>query len=247
MAAVDDARLTVSELRDQVAEAGGILHRLGLVDYLGHCSARIPDSDHVVIKPKHSPRTRSPERLGPEDMVVIDLNGELVEGTEQPPSERFLHTEIYQARPDVRAVVHTHQPASTVLGVLGTPLRPVLHVQSVLTDGGRIGTWPHSRLVTTPELGRALASALGDGALCHLRGHGIVSVAGDVPRATVTAIALEQLAEANLRILQTGLPPQVIDDEELAELRGTVAPVAGRWAYYRQLLEADGPRPVPAP
>lgn len=251
MTAVDDVRPIVSELRDQVAQAGGILHRLGLVDYLGHCSARIPGTDHLVIKPKHSPRTRSPERLHPDDLIVIDLDGEPVEspagGAERPPAERFIHTEIYRARPDVLAVVHTHQPAGTLLGVLGAPLLPVLHVQSVLTDGGRIATWPHSRLVTTPELGGRLAAALGDAGLCHLRGHGIVSVAGDVPRATVTAIALEQLAEANLRILQTGLRPQVIDDDELSELRDTVAPVAGRWAYYRQLLETGDGHPLPHP
>jgi ribulose-5-phosphate 4-epimerase/fuculose-1-phosphate aldolase len=240
MTAVDDVRPLVSELREQVAQAGGILHHLGLVDYLGHCSARIPGTDRIVIKPMHSPRTRSPERLGPADMVVIDLDGELVEGAERPPSERFIHTEIYRARPDVHAVVHTHQPSSTLLGVVGAPLLPLLHVQSVLTDGGRIQAWPHSRLVTTPELGRRLAAALGDATLCHLRGHGIVSVAADVPRATVAAIALEQLAEANLRVLQTGLTPQVIVDDELAELRGTVAPADGRWAYYRQLVEEAG-------
>lgn len=235
MTTVSEDHATKLELRTQVAEAGGILHYLGLVDYLGHCSARVPGTDQVVIKPKHSPRTRSPRQLDPADMVVIDLDGELVEGHELPPSERFIHTEIYRARPDVHAVVHTHQSASTILGVLGAPLKPVLHVQSVLTDGGRIATWPFSALVTTAELGGRLAAALGDAPLCHLQGHGIVSVADDLPRATVTAIALEQLAEANLRILQTGLAPRVIEHEELAGLRQTLAPIEGRWAYYRQL------------
>ncbi|HEX3792801.1 MAG TPA: class II aldolase/adducin family protein [Pseudonocardiaceae bacterium] len=237
MTAVDDAHKIGVELRTQVAQAGQILHHLGLVDYLGHCSARVPGTDLVVIKPKHSPRTRSPEQLGPAEMIVINLDGELVEGVERPPAELFIHTEIYRGRPDVRAVVHTHQPTASVLGLLDAPLKPLLHVPSVLTNGGRIEKWPVSRLVTTPELGRQLVAALGDSALCHLQGHGIVSVADTMQRATVIAIALEQLAEANLRVLQTGLTPRVISDDELADLGTTVAPVAGRWAYYLQLVE----------
>lgn len=227
------------ELREQVALAGAVLHHQGLVDYLGHCSVRVPGTDRVVIKPKHSTTTRSPGRLGAEHMIVIDLDGHLVEGDEQPPAEFFIHTEIYRARPDVTAVVHTHQPAATLLGVIGAELLPVLHVPSVLTEGGRVATWECPLLVTDRELGGQLAAALGGAQLCHLTGHGIVSVADDLRRATVAAIAFEQLAQANLTILQTGRAPRVITPEELDELRRTVATVDGRWAYYVQLLGAD--------
>lgn len=227
-----------AELRDLVATAGRILDNQGLVDYLGHCSARIPGTDLVVIKPKHSPSIRSFSALGPGDMVVVDLDGELVKGSNLPPSETRLHTEIYRARPDVAAVVHTHQPSSTLLGVIGAELLPVLHVPSVLTNGGTIATWPCPLLVTTPRLGRELAAALGPGALCHLQGHGIVSVAADLRRATVAAVALEQLAEANLRILQTGQTPRVITPDELDQLSADMASVDGRWAYYLELADA---------
>lgn len=225
-------------LRQQVAEAGAILHHLGIVDYLGHCSARIAGTDTLVIKPKHSTRTRSPEQLGGADMSVIDLDGELIEGTELPPAELFIHTEIYRARPDVNAVVHTHQPAATTLGLLDAKLKPLLHVPTILTGGAHINTWPVSRLVTDIELGQDLAAALGDAPLCHLQGHGIVSVASDLPRATVAAIALEQLARTNLDVLHTGLEPRQIAAEEIDSLRQTLAPIAGRWAYYRQLIGA---------
>lgn len=227
---------TETELRELVATAGRILYQQGLTDYLGHCSARVPGTDRVVIKPKHSVTVRSPGELGPADMIVIDLDGNLVEGSDAPPSECFIHTEIYRARPDVQAVVHTHQRAATLLGVVGADLLPVLHVPAVLTDGGTMPAWPCPLLVTDRELGRKLAAALGTAGLCHLQGHGIVSAAADVQRATVTAIALEQLAEANLTILQTGLSPRVITQGELDELRGAVASIGGRWAYYVQLL-----------
>lgn len=233
------AGVTERELRELVATAGRVLYRQGLVDYLGHCSARVPGTDRVIIKPKHSPRVMSPAALGPDGMVVIDLDGNLLEGSDPPPSERFIHTEIYRARPDVLAVAHTHQRAATLLGVIGADLLPVLHVPAVLTDGGAVATWPCPLLVTSPELGRELAAQLGGGSLCHLQGHGIVSVAADVPRAAVTAVALEQLAEANLTILQTGRSPRVISPAELDGLRGSVASIGGRWAYYVQQLEGE--------
>jgi ribulose-5-phosphate 4-epimerase/fuculose-1-phosphate aldolase len=224
------------ELRELVATAGRVLYQQGLTDYLGHCSARVPGTDRVVIKPKHSKTVRSPGELGPGDMIVIDLDGNLLEGSDAPPAECFIHTEIYRARPDAAAVVHTHQKAATLLGVVGGDLLPVLHVPAVLTDGGTMPAWPCPLLVTSPELGRKLAAALGTASLCHLQGHGIVSVAADIRRAAVTAVAVEQLAEANLAILQTGLSPRVITPGELNELREAVASIDGRWAYYVQLL-----------
>lgn len=231
-----------ARLRHDVAVAGAILHRQGLVDYLGHCSARVPGTDLVVIKPKHSPRTRSPELLDGSHMIVIDLDGTLVEGEELPPAELYIHTEIYRRRPDVRAVVHTHQPEATLLGVVGGDLLPLLHVPAVLTGGGRMPTWGSPVLVTTAQLGAELAQALGDAPLCHLQGHGIVSVAQDIKWATLAAIAVEQLAVANLRVLQMGRTPRVISDEELANLRSTVASVDGRWAYYVEQLQVAGTR-----
>jgi ribulose-5-phosphate 4-epimerase/fuculose-1-phosphate aldolase len=228
------------DLRELVALAGRVLYQQGLADYLGHCSARVPGTDRIVIKPKHSTRVHSLGSLRAADMIIVDLGAAQLGSGEPPPAETRLHTEIYRARPDVGAVVHTHQTSSTLLGVIGADLLPVLHIPAVLTAGGSIATWPCPLLVNTPELGRSLAAALGDGSLCHLQGHGIVSVAGDIKTAAVTAVALEQLAEANLRILQTGRAPRVITGAELAGLAAAAAPVDGRWSYYLQLLEGNG-------
>jgi ribulose-5-phosphate 4-epimerase/fuculose-1-phosphate aldolase len=225
-----------AELRSLVAASGKILYHQGLVDYLGHCSIRVPGTDRIIIKPKHSPTIRGLGSVGPDDMLVIDVDGRVLEGDAKPPAEACIHTEIYRARPDVTAVVHTHQPESTLLGVIGAELMPVLHVQSVLTNGGRIANWPCPLLVTTPELGQDLAKALGEESLCHLQGHGIVSVAADIRLATVAAIALEQLAQANLQILQTGRSPRLITSEELGELTTALASIEGRWAYYLEQL-----------
>jgi L-ribulose-5-phosphate 4-epimerase len=225
---------TEGELRELVAQAGRVLHALGLVDYLGHCSARVPGTDRVVIKPKHSPTVRGMHRLGAERMITVDLDGTMVAGSDPPPAEVFIHTEIYRARPDVRAVVHTHQPAATLMGVIGAPILPLLHVHSTFVDG-EVPLWPCPLLVVDPALGGQLATALGQARYCHLQGHGIVSVAGSVQAATVGAVMLEHLAETNLRVLQTGREPRVIPPEEIEALKRDAAGVEGRWAYYRQL------------
>ena len=225
------------ELRELVATSGQILYEQQLVDYLGHSSARVPETDHVVIKPKHSPTTRGMHTLTADDMIVIDLDGNLVEGIEKPPAEAYIHTEIYRARDDVMAVVHTHQPTATLMGVMSAEILPVLHVQAGLVGGEEIPVWPCPLLVTNPGRGRDLAAALGDANVGHLQGHGIVSVAADVKTATIQAIMLEQLAKANLRILQAGRTPRVITAEEIAQLQREMAPVEGRWAYYLQLVD----------
>jgi L-ribulose-5-phosphate 4-epimerase len=231
------------ELRELVAASGQVLYEQKLVDYLGHSSARVPGTERVVIKPKHSPKTRGMHTLTVDDMIVIDLDGNLVEGNEEPPAETYIHTEIYRARDDVMAVVHTHQPTATLMGVMNAEILPVLHVQAGQLGGDEIPVWPCALLVTNPERGRDLAAALGDSNVGHLQGHGIVSVAADVKTATVQAIMLEQLAEANLRILLAGRRPRVIPSDEIAELQREMAPVEGRWAYYLQLVhERRGPR-----
>lgn len=226
-------------LRELVAEAGQVLSRLGLVDYLGHCSARVPGTDRLVIKPKHSPTVRGMHRLTGADMIVVDMDGRLLVGQDPPPAEVFIHAEIYRARPDVGAVVHTHQTSATLMGVIEAPILPILHVESVFVREP-VPVWPCPLLVTSRELGSDLAAALGDARFCHLQGHGIVSVAETIPDATVAASMLERLSEANLRVLQAGHQPRVISDAEIDQLSREAAPVGGRWAYFRQLVE-DSP------
>jgi ribulose-5-phosphate 4-epimerase/fuculose-1-phosphate aldolase len=222
------------EQRELLATACHILFKLGLSDYLGHPSARL-DADRVLIKPKHSPRIRGMDTMRPEDMVVIDLSGKLLEGEDEPPSERFIHTEIYRARPDVISVVHTHQPMATLLGIVGLPILPLLHVESVVVERQPIPTFACAELIVSSEQGAGVAQALGDHRVCHLQGHGIVSVADTVQEATLGAIHLERLAEVNYRVAQLGREPRIIPHNEIEALKTQLASPAGRWAYYAEL------------
>jgi len=222
------------ELRHLLAQSCAILYRQGLTDYMGHPSARIPGTDKILLKPRHSTRIRAMDQVRPEDMIIIDLEGNVVEGDLGPPAERFIHTCIYKARPEVQSVIHTHQPMATIMGIAEQPILPILHVESPLVEFG-VPIWPCAKLVTDNELGDQLAQALGDHPTAILQGHGIVSVADTVQDATIGAIHLEHLAEANYRVLAINKKPRVIPPEEMRQLKERGVGVDVRWAYYAEL------------
>jgi L-ribulose-5-phosphate 4-epimerase len=228
------ADLTEAQLRLLLADSCSILFRLGLTDYMGHPSVRVPGTDRVLIKPRHSLRIRAQDRVRPEDMIVIDLDGNLIEGKDGPPAERFIHTCIYRARPDVQSVVHTHQPMATIMGVAGEPILPILHVQAALVER-TVPVWPCAKLVTDDDLGGQLASALGDHTVCLMQGHGIVSASASVQEATIAAIHLEHLADANYKVLAINRRPRVIPPEEIRQLTERGVGYDVRWAYYAEL------------
>src|SRR5579871_762448 len=225
---------TESHLRTLLADCCRILFRLGLTDYMGHPSVRIPGTDHILIKPRHSLRIRAQDRLTPEDMVIIDLDGKLIEGRDGPPSERFIHTCIYRSRPDVQAIVHTHQPMATLMGIASQPILPILHVESPLVERP-VPIWPCAKLVTDDDLGQQLATALGHHAVCLLQGHGIVSVAASIQEAAIGAIHLEHLADANYKVLAINKKPRVIPSDEIRQLKASGVGVDVRWAYYAEV------------
>ncbi|MBI2756065.1 MAG: class II aldolase/adducin family protein [Chloroflexi bacterium] len=224
------------ETRERVATACAVLFRLGLTDYLGHPSMRVPGTEYVAIKPRHSEAIRAMGSIQPDEVAVIDLDGKLVAGTHHPPGERFIHTGIYRARPDVSAVVHTHQSLATIFGVVQKEILPILHVEAPLVARG-IPTYPSPELIEDAERGAAVAAALGDYDLCHLQGHGIVTVAKTVEEATIAAIHLERLARANYMAAQIGGTPRVIPTDEIERLHAPMVGYKVRWAYYTSLVE----------
>jgi L-ribulose-5-phosphate 4-epimerase len=171
-------------------------------------------------------------------MVIIDLDGKFLEGNDAPPSERFIHTCIYRARPDVQAIIHTHQPAATIMSIADMPILPVLHVESPLVERP-VPMWPCAKLVTDNDLGDQVAETLGDHTVCLLQGHGIVSVANTVQEAAIGAIHLEHLAEANYKVLAIGRQPRTIPPDEIHQLAATGVNWDVRWAYYAERAGVD--------
>jgi L-fuculose-phosphate aldolase len=173
--------------------------------------------------------------MRPDQMVIVDLDGNLIEGTDKAPSETVLHTEAYRARPDVGGVVHTHQMMATSFGIAGKEIRAVLHVDSpVLLNGQPFFEAPD--LIMKPEEGEAVAQSLGKATFCHLRNHGIVVVGGTIEEATLNCIHLERLAQAEYNATQLG-HVNVISWDKVRDLTRQIQGPAGRWAYYKALVE----------
>ncbi len=174
--------------------------------------------------------------VGPERIVVIDLDGNLIEGDEAPPAERFIHTEIYRARPDVGGVVHTHQMLTTVFGIVEREILPILSVEAPLMAKG-MPIYPSPDLICTAERGKEVAAVIDKGEICHLQGHGIVTASPTVEEATLAAIHLDRLAQANYLAAALGTP-KVISPEQIRQmLAGPRVGYKVRWSYYASLVE----------
>jgi L-fuculose-phosphate aldolase len=180
--------MTTDELRSAVVEAAREMLRLGLVaGTSGNASARV--GEEVLI----TPADLSYEQMSEDDLVAIGIDGEAAEGQREPSSERRVHLAIYAARPDVRAVVHTHSVHATAWSFLGEPLDTGTE-ELAAAAGGEVLT---ARFATTgtDELAATVVEALGDRRAALLARHGVVGV-GETPAAALgTCVALERQAQ----------------------------------------------------
>lgn len=236
MAQTYDPKL-VQDLKEKVALSCRVLYHLGLADYMGHPSARIPDSNLAVIKPRFSLDIRGMSEMTAEHMIIVDLDGNLVEGDFAPPGETSIHTEIYRARSDVQSVVHTHQTMSTAFGMVDRPLLPLIHVESELV-AREIPVYPHGWLITSRARGEAMVQALGDHRILHLQNHGVVITGPTVENATVDTISLERLANMNYITAALG-KARPMTPEDMDQVMREKQPVASRWAYYTSLVDQN--------
>ncbi|WP_028933545.1 class II aldolase/adducin family protein [Pseudonocardia spinosispora] len=206
---------------EQIALACRVLAHQGLAeDILGHVSVR-GDDDTLSVRCR-GPRERGLLFTEAEDVHRIEL-----EGTPRPPAgyavpnELPIHREILLARPDVRVVVHVHPPAVVAADLAGLPLRPIIGAYNIpamrLADRG-IPVYPRGVLISSSELGKALAGTLGDAPVCVLRGHGIVATGETVAQAVVRALNLESLARMTLHATSSGNPVPELSEEDIAEL-----------------------------
>ena len=187
-----------SSLKQQLVDAIGMLARAEIVDHSGHGSAR-RDAASFYINSAASTRGA----LTIDDIVAVDLDGNLVEGSARPPFEFHIHSEIYRARPDVQAVLHTHPRWSTFLTMAGAPYQ-VVYAQGALLAGIPL---VDSRLsVNTRSMGERVAAALGPHPAVLLKSHGAVIVGSDLVECFALAAYLEENAYRQYMAMQIGTP-----------------------------------------
>lgn len=234
MATDDSKKETVQELKEKIATGCRILAKLGLADYLGHVSARVPETDYVLIKARGTDLGNLLE-MTPERVVMVDLEANYVDGKYRAPAETKLHTEVFKARPDVMGLAHTHQQISTAFGASDKPILPMLGVMSVVC-ARPLPVYRSSLKVVSTEQGAAVARVLGDAVGCHLKNHGVLLTGKSVEEAVINAIWLEMQAKMTLLTTIIGTPsPQ--SPEEVKLNAEQADPIAGRWRYYVSLLD----------
>jgi L-fuculose-phosphate aldolase len=221
----------VGALKRQLAECIRMLERADIIDFNGHCSIRIGD-DRILINQGNCQRSR----ITAADIVTIDMEGRLIEGAGNPPLEFHLHTGVYRARKDVKAVVHAHPKWSTYLSMTGHAYLPVF-AQGVLLGDAPVLDTPTS--INTREMADRLAAVLGDRPAALMKSHGAVTVGASIVEAFVLAVYLEENAQRQYMALQIG-KPYVFDaeDQRMAREKLWSASLFQRtWDHYKAKLE----------
>lgn len=186
-------------IRERLATCTRIFAMQGLLGMFGHISAFLPDTQRVIICPgagADKANTRA------ENMLILDLDGRLLEGSGSLPREWPIHTELHRARQDALAVAHCHAHYSTLFAIASRPLRPVTMGGAIFTDG--VPVYPETEFIDTPEHGRRLVQVIGERRAALLRCHGFVSVASSVEGMLHTSLVLEDNARKAVEALPLG-------------------------------------------
>jgi ribulose-5-phosphate 4-epimerase/fuculose-1-phosphate aldolase len=209
-----------------VVLANHILADQGVVDGFGHVSIRDPADPNKFLMA----RSMAPELVTPADVLEHDLEGNTTApATTKLYLERFIHAEIYRARPDVMAIVHCHSPSLIPFAATGVPLKPIYHMSSFLGSG--VPVWEIHKaangstdmLVRNSELGRALAKSLGNHVAVLMRGHGAVIVGKDVQQAVFRAVYTQMNAQLQTQAMALGAKITFLDAEEAKKSEETNA------------------------
>jgi ribulose-5-phosphate 4-epimerase/fuculose-1-phosphate aldolase len=226
-------------LLDDLVAANRILYNEGVVDGFGHVSAR-HDTDPARFL---LARSMAPGLVTAGDIMEFDLGGDALDPRGRTLYvERFIHSEIYKAYPEINAIVHSHSPSIIPFGATNVPLRPIYHMSSFLGGGvpvfeiRKAGGPATDMLIRDPELGAALARKLGAAAVVLMRGHGDVVVGDSVKQVVFRAIYTEINAKLQAEALRLGQGAvNFLNAEEAAASSATNNAVLGRaWELWKQ-------------
>lgn len=241
----------IESLKQKVALGNRILFHQGLADYHGHLSARIPGSRKLLIKPVLAPLGT----ITSKDIIEVDID-EYKEMCEEnwakagnikkeiklkiPPRETMIHAAIYEARPEIGSVVHTHQPVATAFSIGGTPILPIYNQAAPFAPETPI--FPSPRLIYTVQDGIEVSQALGNRTALLLQGHGIVTVGEGVEHAASNAIYLERAAHMQWIASCVGKPVKMPEKDIQVMKEMTTARSYHAFAYFASLLKGKGGR-----
>jgi ribulose-5-phosphate 4-epimerase/fuculose-1-phosphate aldolase len=229
------------ELVEDLVAANRTLARLGVLDAFGHISVRDPRDPHRYLMS----RSIAPESVAADDILLLDLDSQTVDPKDEGKllyRERFIHGEIYKARPDVNAVVHSHSPTVVPFTVTRAKLRQLLHNAGFLGLGVPLFEIRKSTgdgtdlMILTPNLGKDLAKQLGpEAAVILMRGHGDSVVGPSLPNAVFRAYYTEINARQQLQAITIGGPINFMTRAESLTSNDAMLKASARpWALWRK-------------
>ena len=223
-----------SLLEDLVA-ANRILAEHGVIDAYGHVSLRSPDNPKRFFLA----RAIAPETVQAADILEYDLDSNPVDARgHDSVSERFIHSEIYRARPDVMSVVHNHSPSVIPFSVTGVKMRALFHMASFVGDGLPVFEIRKVKkgsdlLVRDPKLGAALAKTLGKQPAALMRGHGSAVTGENLQRAVGRSIYLEMSARMQMQAMLISKSITYLDAAEV-KASSPVQDYKRAWPMWRE-------------
>ncbi|MBB3142149.1 class II aldolase/adducin family protein [Halomonas organivorans] len=236
-----DSRATTQDkhaLLEDLVDANHILFNEGVLDAFGHVSVRHPEAPERFLLA----RNMAPGLVTRDDILEFELDGTPADADGRKVYlERFIHGEIYRARPDVMAVVHSHSPSVVPFSaVASTPLRPMCHMSGFLGEGAPIfeirdvAGSATDLLIRDAPLGEALAHSLGDNNVVLMRGHGATVTAPSLKQAVYRAVYVEVNARLQADALRLGPVEYLTAGEARSAMETTEGQVERPWQLWKQ-------------
>jgi ribulose-5-phosphate 4-epimerase/fuculose-1-phosphate aldolase len=226
-------------LLDDLVAANHILYTKNIVDGLGHVSARHDKDPNLYVLAAE----KAPGLVEREDLAIYDLDSNAQTLRDRRPyNERFIHGEIYKARPDVKSVIHCHTPSLVTFCVCQVPLRPLYHMSGFLGCGvarfeiREFAKEATDMLVSSPQLGASLAKVLADKQIVLMRGHGATMAGQSVKHAVYRAIYAALNAIMQMDAMRMGEITFLSDEEAMKGMDINDRFVERSWALWK--LEA---------
>jgi ribulose-5-phosphate 4-epimerase/fuculose-1-phosphate aldolase len=220
--------------KTRLVETVRLFEALELFDMNGHVSMRTEDGFYI-----HG-RQASRAALTIDDIVKVRLDGTVIAGSQEPPNEVLIHSEIYRVRPDVQAVAHFHGKWNQVLSVARIPFRPVSTVACGLGDTIPIFEAPDS--ISTLERGQAVARTLGEHRILLLRAHGAIVTGKSLEEVLVAAKYLEMNAEKQIFVQLLNSDARLTNEEiqNIGESLWIPKNIQKTWLYYYEKARQAG-------
>ena len=232
------SKKTVSVFVQELVLANHILANEGVLDAYGHVSIRDPNNPQHFWLARHM----AAGTVTASDIIEYDLDSKPVSGDPATGyTERFIHGEIYRARPDVKAIIHCHSPELIPFGVSSVLLRPVFHMAGFLEEPVPVFEIRNAggmtdMLIRNPELGKALAQTLGSKPAALMRGHGAVVVADALHVVVGRAYYMNMNARLQWQAITLGGSVTYLDPEE-AKKAGAQDGFERAWDYWKRRLK----------